>query len=66
MCFTHHKFSLKLGFSVVLFCNAVIIIDMVIDEQKHWRHSLHLLHEVWEKMDLDKDATDPSVAIGFN
>lgn len=39
---------------------------MVIDEQKHWRHSLHLLHEVWEEMDLDKDATDPRVAIVFN
>lgn len=49
-----------------MFCNAVIITDMVIDEQKHRRHNLHLLYEVWEKMDLDKDATDPSVAIGFD
>lgn len=33
------------------------------DEQKHWRHSLHLLHEIWEEMDLDRDATHPSIAI---
>lgn len=28
---------------------------MVIDGQNHWRHSIHLLHEIWEKMDLDKE-----------
>ena len=27
---------------------------MVIDEQQHWRHSIHLLHEIWGKLDLDK------------
>lgn len=27
---------------------------MVIDEQQRWRNSIHLLHEIWGKLDLDK------------
>lgn len=54
MCFTPHKSSLKLSW-FCLVCNAVIIMDMVIDEQKHWRYSLNLLCEIREKMVWDKE-----------